>query len=62
MDNLCLKVENIVVKVVLSHFFFCYYVFKNLSAAEASENAYMERVKLLQSIKDLMYSKTMAYL
>ena len=30
---------------VLCNFFFCYYVFKNLSAAEASESVYMrERV------------------
>ena len=32
--------------LVLSNFFFCYYVFKKPSAAEASESIYMrERVK-----------------
>ena len=41
MDNLWLKVENIVAKGV----FFCHYVFKKPSAAEASESVYMrERV------------------
>ena len=34
--------------LVLSNFVFCLYVFKKLSAAEASENVYMrERVKTL---------------
>ena len=33
--------------LVLGNFFFCHYVFKNPSAAEASESVYMrERVKL----------------
>ena len=33
--------------LVLSNFFFCHYVFKKPSAAEASESVYMrERVKL----------------
>ena len=27
--------------LVLSNFFFCHYVFKNLSTAEASESVYM---------------------
>ena len=41
MDNLCLKVENIVTKGEIACF-----VFKKLSAAEASERVYMrERVK-----------------
>ena len=42
MDNLWLKVENIVSKgelLVLSNFFFCHYVFKKPSAAEASESS-----------------------
>ena len=50
MDNLWLKVENIVAKgeiLVLRNFFFCHY-FKKLSAAEASESVYMrERVNSL---------------
>ena len=50
MDNLKLKVENIVTKeklLVLSNFFFCHYVFKKPSTAEASESVYMrERVKI----------------
>ena len=34
--------------LVLSNFFFCHYVFKMPSAAEASESVYMrERVKLV---------------
>ena len=34
--------------LVLSNFFFCHYVFKKSSAAEASESVYMrERVKML---------------
>ena len=43
MDNLWLKVENIVAKeeIVFSNFFFCHYVFKKPSAAEASESVYM---------------------
>ena len=33
------------IKVALSNFFFCHYVFKKLSAAEAPESAFMrERV------------------
>ena len=33
--------------LVLSNFFFCHYVFKKPSAAEASESVYMrERVKI----------------
>ena len=36
IDNLWRKVENI-----LYNFFFCYYVFKKLSAADASERVYM---------------------
>ena len=44
MDNLWLKVENIVAKGEIAR---CHYVFKKLSAAEASESIYMrERVKL----------------
>ena len=50
MDNLWLKVENIVAKVEIAQneqFYFCQHVFKNVSAAEASESVYMrERVKL----------------
>ena len=49
MDNLWLKVENIVSKgeiACFDNFFFCRYVFKKLSAAEASESVYMrERAK-----------------
>ena len=52
MDNLLLKVENIVEKREIARFelFFlkknCDYVFKKPSAAEASESVYMrERVK-----------------
>ena len=55
MDNLWLKVENIVAKGEIAHFvqlhvlcnfFFCHYVLKKLSAAEASESVFMrERVK-----------------
>ena len=47
MDNLCLEVENKKEKlIVLSKFFFCDYVFKKPSAAEALESVYMrERVK-----------------
>ena len=46
MDNLSLKVGNIVAKGEIAPFFFCHYVFKKLSAAEASESVYMrERVK-----------------
>ena len=40
MDNLWLKVENIVAKGEIArfvHFFFCHYVFKKLSAVEASQ-------------------------
>ena len=38
--------------LVLSNFFFCHYVFKKLSAAEASESVYMrERVKRDRNIK-----------
>ena len=47
MNNLWLKVDNFVAKreIVLSNFFFCRYVFKKPSAAEASESIYMrERV------------------
>ena len=48
MDNLWLKVENIVAKgeiARMSNFFFCHYVFKKPSAAEASESVYIrERV------------------
>ena len=50
MDNLWLKVENIVAKgeIVLSNFFFWHHVFKKLSAAEASKSVYMrERVKAI---------------
>ena len=50
MDNLWLKVENILPKEklrVLSNFSFCHFVLKKLSAAEASESVYMrEKVKL----------------
>ena len=38
MDNLWQKVENIL--HVLCDFFFCHYVFKKSSAAEASESVY----------------------
>ena len=47
MDNLSLKVENIVSKgeiLVLSNFFFCYYVFKKTSAADASESVFMREM------------------
>ena len=50
MDNPWLKVENIMAKreiANLSIFFFCHYVFKKLSAAEASECVYMR-----ESVKD----------
>ena len=49
MDNLWLKVENIVTKgeiALLSKFSFCHTVFKKLSTAKALESVYMrERVK-----------------
>ena len=51
MDNLWQKVENIVTKGEIARFvqfllLLPYYVFKKLSAAEASESVYMrERVK-----------------
>ena len=41
MDNIWLKVENIVAKgemLVLSNFFFCHYDFKKPSAAECDLN------------------------
>ena len=43
------KVKNIVAKGEISrNFFFCHYVFKKLSAAEASESVYVrERVNIL---------------
>ena len=47
MDNLWQKVENILAKgeIAQNNFFFCHYVFKKLSAAEASESVYIrERV------------------
>ena len=47
MDNLWLKLENIVIqgKIARSEQFLIFYVFKNPSAAEASESVYMrERV------------------
>ena len=54
MDDIGLKVENIVAKGelhVLCNFFFCHYVFKKPSAAEASESVYMrERVKKCRKI------------
>ena len=49
MDNLWLKWKTLWQKekfLVLSNFFFCHYVFKNQSAAKASESVFMrERVK-----------------
>ena len=49
MDNLWLKVETIVAKGEIAHveqFLFFHYVFKKLSAAEASESFYMrEKIK-----------------
>ena len=52
MDNLWLKVKTLWLKeklLVLSNFFFCHYVFKKPSAAEASESVHMsERVKWSQ--------------
>ena len=40
----CGKKEKL---LVLSNFFFCHFVFKKLSAAEASESVYMrERIKI----------------
>ena len=52
MDNLCLKVENIVSKGEIAH-----YVFKKPSAAEASESVYMrERVNIdMTSLHILTY-------
>ena len=48
MDNLWQKVENIVAKGEIARFvqfLFCHYVFKKLSAAQATESVYMrERV------------------
>ena len=41
MDNLWLKVEKIVAKGEIASFVTTPYVFKNLSAAEASESLYM---------------------
>ena len=42
--------------LVLSNFFFCHYVFKKLSAAEASESVYMrERVKPLIYVPPWQY-------
>ena len=49
LDNLWLKVESIVAKeklLVLSNFFFCHYVFKKPSAAEASESVYKKALNL----------------
>ena len=56
MDNLWLKVENIVTKGEIARFvqflFFCYNVFKKPSAAEASESVYMrERVNYSDFIR-----------
>ena len=55
MDNLWQKVENIVAKGEIARFeqfFFCHYVFKKLSAAEASDNVYMrEREKTLSHMQ-----------
>ena len=49
--NLWLKVENIVSKgeivLVLGNFFFCHYVFKKLSAAEASDKRLYEWMGIL---------------
>ena len=45
MDDLLQKVENIVAKGEIAcfvQFFSCHYVFKKLSAAEASESVYMK--------------------
>ena len=57
MDNLCLKMKTLCQKeklLVLSNFFFCHYVFKKLSAAEASESIYMrERVNPLPHTNNL---------
>ena len=51
MDNLGLMWKTLWQKkklLVLSNFFFCHYVFKKASVAEASESVYMrERVKLV---------------
>ena len=59
IDNLWLKVENIVSNgeiARLSNFFFCHYVFKKVSAAEASESIYMrERVKGSRTIFQTAY-------
>ena len=42
--NLSLKVENIVAKgAILSNFFFCHHVFKNLSAAGVRKRLYEEK-------------------
>ena len=50
MDNLRLKVENIVAKGEIAR----HYVFKKQSAAEASESVYMrERVKQFATIFQL---------
>ena len=53
MDKLWQKVENIVAKAEIArlcNIFFCHYVFKKPSAAEASESVYMrKRVNKLQA-------------
>ena len=50
MGHVCAKLTYLKISLCmtkLSNFFFCHYVFKKLSAAEASESVYMrERVKL----------------
>ena len=46
MDNLWLKVENIVAKgeiACFEQFLFCHYVFNKSSAAEASESVYIKQ-------------------
>ena len=62
MDNLWLKVENIMAKgefAVFVQFFFCHYVFRKTSAAEASEIVYMrERVQKDYEIYIYIYAKT----
>ena len=48
--------------LVLSNFFFCHYVFKKPSAAEASESVYMrERVNIMRKEKLIMVSSMFSF-
>ena len=54
MENLCYccwkKLKTLWQMLVLSNFFFCHYVFKRLSAAEASENPLLHTTNLWETI------------